>query len=200
MDPTHNYCNLKETNLTLRGKTVFIIALITIGLTFLTVYLTGINFNRSLTSNLYISLGIIAGTLFVFLTVTLYKGTRLIDNYPRFQNYEPGAIFHGTSIPEFGGGEVGDGIAGILLSILLWIATAIVIVVLLLVFEAIFWLSLFIIFASLYWIFIRALRVVFYKARRTRGDFSASLVNALTYTVLYTGWLFGIAVIVDLLK
>ena len=191
---------MKETKLTLKGKTVFIIALITIGLTILTVYLTGINYNRSLTSNLYISLGVIAAALFIFLTFSLYKGTKLIDNYPKFQNYEPGTIFHGTSMPEFGGVDVGDGIGGILLSILLWIAMAIAVIVLLIVFEAIFWLSLFIIFASLYWIFIRALKVVFYKARRTRGDFPASLVNALTYTTLYTGWLFGIALIVDLLK
>lgn len=103
-------------------------------------------------------------------------------------------------MPEFEGVDVGDGIGGTLLSILLWIAMAIAVIVLLIVFEAIFWLSLFIIFASLYWIFIRALKVAYYKARRTGGDFPASLVNALTYTTLYTGWLFGIAVIVDLLK
>ena len=191
---------MKNTRLILKGRTVFIIALITIGLTFLTVYLTGINYNRSLTSNFYISLGVIATTLLIFLIYTLYKGTKLIDNYPKFQNYEPGTIFHGTNMPEFGGIDAGDGIGGIVLSILFWIAMAILMIVLLLVFEAIFWLSLFIIFASLYWIFVRALKVVFYKARRTRGDLSASVFNALVYTALYTGWLFGIALIVDLLK
>lgn len=191
--------NKSETRLILKGKTIFIIALITIGLTFLTVYLTGINFNRSLTSNLYISLGIIAFALFAFLTFSLYRGTKLIDNYPKFENYEPGTIFHGTSMPEFGV-DGGDGIAGILISILLWVAMAIMVIVLLLVFEAIFWLSLFIIFASLYWIFVRALKVVLFKSRRTRGDFPASVFNALKYTTLYTSWLFGIALIVQLLQ
>jgi hypothetical protein len=185
---------------TLKGKTIFIVALITIGLTFLTVYLTGINYNRSLTLNLYLSLGIIAITLFLFLTYSLYKGTRLIDNYPEFRKYQPVTIFHGTNRNDFGGFDVGDGIVGILLSILIWIGMAILMVILLVIFEAIFWLSLFIIFASLYWVFIRALKVVLYNARQTRGKLSASIFNALKYTALYTGWLFGIALVVDLLK
>lgn len=169
-------------------------------LTFFTVYITGINYNRSLTSNLYISLGTIATTLFVFLTFTGYKGTKLVDNYPKFQNFKPGTIFHGTGMPEFGGVDAGDGIGGMLLSILLWIVMALVFAVFLIVFEAFFWLSLFVIFASLYWIFIRALKVAFHKAKRTRGDLKASLTNAIIYTTLYTSWLFAIALMVDLMR
>lgn len=171
----------------------------TIGLTFLTVYLTGINYNRSITFNLYISLGIIALSLFLFLAYSLYRGTRLNDDYPKFQPYKSGAIFQIPSTPEFEV-DAGEGIGGILLSILLWISTAFLIVILLMVFEAIFWLSIFIIFASLYWIFIRALRVVLYKARTTVGNLPASVSNALVYTSLYTGWLFAIAFIVEMLK
>lgn len=191
---------MKENRLILKGKTVFIIALVAIGLTVLTVYITGINYNRSLTTNLYISLGLISISLFLFLTYALYKGTKLINNYPKFENYEPGTIMHNATLPEFGGIDAGDGIGGLIMSILLWIAITIAIIVLLFLFEAFFWISLFIIFASLYWVFARALRVVFYKARRTNGDLPASVVNALTYTVLYTAWLFGIAVIIDLIK
>ena len=105
----------------------------------------------------------------------------------------------GASLPDFGI-DGGDGIGGILLSILLWIAMAILMIILLLVFEALFWLSLFIIFASLYWIFIRALKLAFYKSRSTKGDLPASIFNALTYTLLYTGWLFGIALVVQILR
>lgn len=190
---------MEKNRLILKGKTVFVLALIAIGLTALTVYLTGINYNRSVTANLYISLGFISTSLFLFLCYSLYRGTRLINNYPKFQNYEPGTIFHDATIPEFGI-EVGDGIVGLVLSILLWLAMTIAIIVLLFLFEALFWLSLFVIFASLYWVFVRALRVVFYKARRTKGDLPASVMNALKYTVLYTAWLFGIAVIIDLIK
>lgn len=186
--------------LVLKGKTVFIIALVATGLTVLTVYLTGINYNRSLTTNLYLSLGLISMSLFLFLTFALYRGTKLINNYPKFQNYEPGTIMSNATLPEFGGIDGGDGIGGLIASIFLWITITIAILVLLILFEALFWLSLFVIFASLYWIFARALRVVFYQGRRTNGDLSASVVNALTYTVLYTAWLFGIAVIIDLIK
>jgi len=191
---------MKGNKLVLKGKTVFIIALVAIGLTVLTVYLTGVDYNRSLTTNLYISLGIISTSLFLFLTYALYRGTKLIDNYPKFKNYEPGTIMHNATLPEFGGIDGGDGIGGLIISILLWIAVTVAIIVFLILFEALFWLSLFIIFASLYWVFVRALRMVFYKARRTRGDLPASVVNAATYTVLYTAWLFGIALIIDLIK
>jgi len=54
----------KETYL--KGKSVFTISLIVIGITILTVYLSGINYNRTITSNLYLSLGIIGICLFIF--------------------------------------------------------------------------------------------------------------------------------------
>lgn len=183
----------------LKGQTVFVIAILAVGLTVLTVYLAGINYNRSLTTNLYLSLGLISFSLFTFLTFSLYKGTKLINNYPKFRNYEPGAIMHYPNFPEFEL-DTGEGIGGFLVSILLWVGITIGIIVLMLLFETLFWISLFIIFASLYWVFTRALRVVFYKARRANGDLSASVVNALTYTVLYTAWLFGIAIIIDFVK
>ena len=190
---------MKENRLILNGKTIFLIALVAVVLTLLTVYLTGINYNRSITANLYISLGLISTSLFLFLTYALYRGTKLINNYPKFQNYEPGTSLHNATLPEFGI-DAGEGIAGLLLSILLWVAMTIAIIVLLFLFEALFWLSLFIIFASLYWVFARALRVVFYKARRTNGDFPASVVYALKYTLLYTAWFYGIALLIDLIK
>lgn len=180
-----------------KGRTLFIVALIATGLTFLTVYLTGINFNRSLTSNLYISLSIIAVSVFSFLTYGLYNGIGVKDNPPELKSYEPGVIFDGVSIPDFELPDVDDGIGGIILSILLWIVLAITIIVLLLVLEALFWLSLFIIFSMLYWVFIRAIRLMLFKARKTKGDMIASLKNAFFYTTIYTGWMFVIAFIVD---
>ncbi|MGS2765147.1 hypothetical protein [Sinomicrobium sp. M5D2P9] len=53
---------LKAKQTYLKGKSVFVVSLIVIGITILTIYLTGVNYNRSLTSNLYLSLGIIATT------------------------------------------------------------------------------------------------------------------------------------------
>ncbi|UGU17969.1 hypothetical protein LS482_08815 [Sinomicrobium kalidii] len=84
----------------MKGKSVFVVSLIVIGITILTVYLTGINYNRSLTSNLYLSLGIIATTLFLFMTYGLYKGIGLIDNFPKFRNFKKGDII-GHTAPTF---------------------------------------------------------------------------------------------------
>jgi hypothetical protein len=185
----------------LKGKSVFIVSLLVIGITILTVYLTGINFNRNLTSNLYLSLGIIATALFLFMTYGLYKGIGLIDDFPKFRNFKTGDLTGSASptidIPSI---EVGDGIGGLILSILLWIGMSILFVVLLIVLEVVFWFSLFIILAMLYWIFFRALKFVFSKSKDTKGDIGISAVYSLTYTLLYIGWIFGIVYLTEIIK
>lgn len=185
----------------LKGKSVFIVSLFVIGITILTVYLTGVNYNRSLTSNLYLSLGIIATALFLFMTYGLYTGIGLIDNFPKFRNFQTGDLTSGVSldidIPSI---DVVDGIGGLILSVALWIVMSILFVVLLIVLEAVFWFSLFIIFAMLYWIFFRALKFVFNKSKDTKGDIGISVVYSLTYTLLYIGWIFGIVYLTEIIK
>jgi hypothetical protein len=185
----------------LKGKSVFIVSLLVIGITILTVYLTGINYNRNLTSNLYLSLGIIATALFLFMTYGLYRGIGLIDNFPKFREFKRGEII-GNTQPTFETPsiDVGDGIGGLILSILLWIGMTILIIVLLIVLEAVFWFSLFIILAMLYWIFFRALKFVFNKSKDTKGDIGISAVYSLTYTLLYVGWIFGIVYLTEIMK
>jgi hypothetical protein len=185
----------------LKGKSVFIISLLVIGITILTVYLTGINYNRNLTSNLYLSLGIIATALFLFMTYGLYKGIGLIDNFPKFRNFKTGdLIANSSATPTVEIPSVGDGIGGLILSILLWIGMSILFVVMLIVLEAVFWFSLFIILAMLYWIFFRALKFVFNKSKDTKGDIGISAVYSLTYTLLYVGWIFGIVYLTEIMK
>ena len=185
----------------LKGKSVFIVSLLVIGITTLTVYLTGINYNRSLTSNLYLSLVIIAAALFLFMTYGLYKGIGLIDNFPKFRDFKTGDLTSGASfdvdIPSI---EVEDGIGGFIISLLLWIVMSILFIVLLIVLEAIFWISLFIITAMLYWVFLRALKFVFSKSKDTKGDIGISAVYSLTYTLLYVGWIFGIVYLTEIIK
>ena len=108
--------------------------LIVIGITILTVYLTGINYNRSLTSNLYLSLGIIASALFLFMTYGLYAGIGLIDNFPKFRNFKRGDII-GNASPTFDTPDIdtGEGIGGLILAILLWILMTILIIILMIV-------------------------------------------------------------------
>ena len=73
-------------------------------------------------------------------------------------------------------------------------------VFLLIMLEAIFWFSLFVILAMLYWVFFRALKLVFSKSDETKGNFVKSIVYSLGYTILFTGWIFGIAYLVENLK
>ena len=185
----------------LRGKSVFTVSLIVIGITVLTVYLTGIDYHRSLTSNLYISLGIIAIALFLFMTYGLYKGVGLVDNFPKFEKFKSGEIWVNTGeVPDIPSIDVDDGIGGIITSILLWIAMTILVLILLIVIEAIFWFSLFIILAMLYWIFFRALKFVFRKSVDTKGDIGISAIYAMGYTLLYVGWIFGIVYLTEVIK
>lgn len=192
---------MKPAQTYLKGRSVFTVSLIVIVVTSLTVYITGIDYNRSLTTNLYISLGIIAAALFLFMTYSLYKGVGLIDNYPKFKDIE-GIDFvassgPGTDIPVL---DVGEGIGGLLVSILLWIVMSILFVILLALLEAIFWISLFIILGMLYWIFFRALKFVFSKGENTKGDIAGSAIYGFVYTLLYTGWVFAIVYLSEVIN
>lgn len=184
----------------LKGKSVFVVSLLVIGVTILTVYLTGENYNRTITSNFYISLSVIGGVLFLFMTYGLFKGIGLTDNFPKFKNFKTGDyIASSGTLPDLPDVDVGDGIGGIIGSILLWIAMTILLFLLLILLEAVFWISIFIILAMLYWVFFRALRFVFSKSSDTKGDIGNSVIYSLMYTSLYLGWMFGIVYLVEIL-
>jgi len=189
----------KETYL--KGKSVFIISLIVIGITILTVYLSGVNYNRSLSSNLYLSLGIIGICLFVFMSYGLYKGVGLIDNFPKYKDFKSGDIISSSGeLPDIPNMDIGEEVGGILLSIVLWIAMTIFFVIVLIILEAIFWFSLFVILTMLYWVFFRGLKLVFSKVNETKGNIGTSMIYSLGYTILFTGWIFGITYLVEILK
>lgn len=185
----------------LRGKSVFAVSLLVIGITILTVYLTGINYHRSITSNLYLSLCIIGTALFLFMTYGLYKGIGLIDNFPKFKEFKTGdLIAQSGNTPDLPSVEVGDGIGGIILSVLLWIAMSILLFVFLILLEAFFWISIFIILTMLYWVFFRALKLVFSKSTETKGNIGISAVYSLAYTVMYLGWIFGVVYFTEIFR
>ncbi|WP_306671404.1 hypothetical protein, partial [Cellulophaga baltica] len=190
--------HLKAKQTYLKGKSVFKVSLIVIGVTILTVYLTGENYNRSLNDNFYLSLGVISCALFLFMIYGLYKGVGLLDDFPKMEDYKAKTpIFNSGNMPVAPSIEVGDGIGGLLISILLWIGITILLAILLVLFEAVLWLSIFIILAMLYWVFFRALKFVFTKSSETKGDIGISAMYAIGYTALYVGWIFGLVFIVD---
>ena len=185
----------------LKGKSVFTVSLLVIGITILTVYLSGENYNRTVTSNLYLSLSIIGTALFLFMTYGLYKGLRLTDNFPKFREFKTGDIISNSGVsPDLPSIVVGDGIGGLLMSILLWIGMTFLIFVLLILLEAFFWVSIFIILAMLYWVFFRALKFVFSKSPDTKGDIGISAIYSLAYSGLYLGWIFGIVYLTEVLR
>lgn len=178
----------------LKGKSVFIVSLLVIAVTVLTVYLTGINYNRALTVNLYTSLAVIGTALFLFITYGLYKVMDVVDDFPNFRGFKAGDFYSGhvpldADIPST---DVGDGWEGIVVSILMWIAMTVLLFVLLIILEVVFWVSLFVILMMLYWLFFRALKLVFSKSKDTQGDIWISALYAFGYTGLYIGWIFGI--------
>lgn len=184
----------------LKGQSVFIVSLLVIVITALSVYWAGINYNRNLTANLYLSLGIIATALFLFMTYGLYKGIGLIDNFPAFKRYNRGDFIPQTNtLPELPDIDT-DSIVGLILSILLWIGMTILFIVLLIVLEAVFWFSLFIILAMLYWVFFRALKLVFSQSKATHGELGMSALYSLAYTLLYIGWIFAIVYLKEVIQ
>tara|TARA_R100001369_G_scaffold55222_1_gene82064 strand:- start:229 stop:807 length:579 start_codon:yes stop_codon:yes gene_type:complete len=192
---------LKAKQTYLKGKSVFTVSLLVIGITILTVYLTGENYNRNVTSNFYLSLSIIGTALFLFMTYGLYKGIGLTDNFPKFREFKTGEfIAQSGTAPDLPSIEVGDGIGGLIISILLWIGMTILIFLLLILLEAFFWISIFIILAMLYWVFFRALKFVFSKSKDTKGDIGISAIYSLSYTILYLGWIFGIVYLTEILR
>ena len=192
--------NLIQKKNYLKGKTVFIVSLVVIGATFLTVWLTGINYNREITSNLYLSLSIIGFILFVFMAYGLYRGIGLEDNFPKYKNYKKGEFLNYSAPESFGNSDadVGEGIAGILISIVLWVIMTVAIILSIILLEAIFWFSLFIIVMMLYWVFFRALKLVFNKSHKTVGGLLLSISYSLTYTALYLGWIFAIVYLTEI--
>ncbi|WP_430411363.1 hypothetical protein [Kordia sp.] len=190
---------MKPNKTYLRGKSVFIVSLLVITVTALIVYLTGINLQRSITANFYMSLGIIATVLFLFLSYGLYKGIEIEDNFPKLKGFEfkkklsEGFTPEGTSVF-----DIGDGIGGVIVSIVMWIVVSIILVFLLIVLETVLSFSIALILAMLYWIFFRAMRLVFSKASHTEGDIGLAVMYAFGYTFLYIGWMYGVVYITTL--
>lgn len=166
---------LKPAKTYLKGQSVFIVSIIVIVLTIITVYINGENHSRSITYNFYISLAIIGTVLFLFMTYGLYKGIGLKDNFPNFKSYEMGNYIPSSGdVPDIPFFEGGEGIGGLIMSILIWIGMTILFFLLIILLEIAFWFTIFIVIMMLYWLFFRALKLVFNKAPITQGNIGIS--------------------------
>ncbi|MFC7773667.1 hypothetical protein [Flavobacterium sp. GCM10027622] len=180
-------------------KNVFAISLLVIVLTILSVWFYGIGKHQTVIENSLISTSIISIVFFLFISISLYNGTKLKDNVGKITdtiNTKRLNILKDLTPADLSGLEIGaaiaEGIGGIIMSIVLWIIVTIVLSFLFYALGAIIWFSVLVFLAMLYWIFFRALRLIFKKSAECSGNFKLSLFYGITYTFLYNFWIYGI--------
>jgi hypothetical protein len=178
-------------------KTITLLAILVIGLTATSVFVIG---KKPLFYETELTLAIVAGVLFLFLAVGLYRGVRV-------KRWDlPGVDAKGVSMGDLmehvpdpatfpdhiDAGDFGEGclvsLVGLLLAILVGVLLLLLLWVLLNL-GILLWVFL---IAALSYVFYLALRQIFAKSRACKGNLPTSLGYALLYTVLYTGWLFAV--------
>ncbi len=183
-------------------KDVFTISLIVTALTILGVYFWGLGQHNTFFENSIISTTILSIAFFSFITFGLYNGIKLRDNLgqiiDKFKTVDTSNI--SSNLASSGPVAVGDGIGGIILSILLWILMAIVFSIALWIFSNVLVIIVLTFIAMLYWVFFRALRLVFKNSNKSKGDLMESIKFGLTYTALYNFWIYGIFIMTIYLK
>ena len=161
---------------------------------------------RSLIVELEWTLGVVAAALFALLAVGLYRGARLRETQAPaaeltkvdLSDWQPDV----STVPDFdcpldiadgGGDELGC--LGVILGALLAIIAFVLFAGLLWAFLQFAAIVIFIVMTAIYWVLHLALRQVFAHSEDCRGKLLRSLGFASLYTVLYTGWLFGLLMI-----
>jgi hypothetical protein len=183
------------------SKKIFTISLITMIITILSVWFYDIGKHKTVIENSLISTSILSIAFFLFISISLYNGTKLKDNLGKFTDKFDSKKLNflkeinadhafGDSIP-----EIGDGIIGIIMSIILWILATIIISYLFFALGTIIWLSILIFLGMIYWIFFRALRLIFKKSSECSGNVERSIFYGLMYTLLYNFWIYGIIIL-----
>lgn len=149
--------------------------------------------------NIYFS-----GSFFIFISSGLYFGLKLKDNVGHILHRERVKKYSDNiSLPDVSGFEppaVGDGIGGVIVSIILWFLISIALSFLLYFLGFFFWAAILFFAAMLYWIFFRALRLVFKNSRKCKGNLLKSFAFGFFYSFLYISWIYGIIFLVNYLS
>ena len=191
-----------RTYILIESKAVFTTSLIVIALTVIAVYFWGLGHHHTFFDNSIISTTILSIAFFSFVTIGLYKGIKLKDNLgaiiDKYRSVDVGDI--SANLPSMEPIDVGEGLAGIILGILLWLVIAVALSVGLWIFSNVLVIAVLIFVAMLYWIFFRALRLVFKNSNKSKGRLLESLKWGFVYTVLYNFWVYGIFILTHYLK
>lgn len=188
----------------LETKYLFFSTLTIITIVILSVWLSGTADHRSLFQNSIVSTSVLAGSFLLFITTGLYFGLKLKDNVGNILNRER-LQRYADKTPKFNGFDfdppaVGDGIGGVILSILLWIVFSILLIILSYFFGLFFWSAVLFLGAILYWLFFRALRLVFKNSRKCKGNLLKSFGFGLFYSFIYISWIYGIIFLIQYLN
>ena len=176
----------------LPSKSAFIISLIVIPLTIVSVWFYGMGQHKTVIENSLISTSILSLIFFLFITINLYKGAKLKDTLGKFTshlttkktaflkdiNLDAG-IIESDSI-------AGEGIGGLILNIILWLIATIVLSYLFFILGTFIWFSIVLFIAMLYWLFFRAIRLIFKKSPECSGNVEKSVFYGIIYTLIYT--------------
>lgn len=154
-------------------------ALFVIIVVILSVWLSGKDAHRSLFQNSILSTSILAGVIFLFISLGLYHGLKLKDNIGSVLNKERLKKYT-DKIPEIDSFDfdlpiIGDGIGSAILSVIAWFLFSILLIFLSYFFGLFFWSAILFLTAMLYWIFFRALRYVFKKFRQMQRRYIEKL-------------------------
>lgn len=187
----------------LPSKSAFIISLIVIPLTIVSVWFYGIGTHKTVIENSLLSTSILSLAFFLFITINLYKGAKLKDTLGKFTphlttkktaflkdiNLDAGIIESG-SIAE-------EGIGGLILNIILWLIVTVVFSYLFFILGTFIWFSIVLFIAMLYWLFFRAIRLIFKKSPECSGNVEKSVFYGIMYTLLYVSWIYVVIVLVS---
>ncbi|MFH6943000.1 hypothetical protein [Flavobacterium sp. FlaQc-50] len=176
----------------INAKNVFIITLIIIPLTIISVWIIGLQNQRSIFENSLLSTTILSLAFFLFISIGLYNGKKMKDNLGELE--QDNIFFQKNTALDSNGDipDIGEGIMGIIVSIILWFLISIIASYLLWVFETIFWITILNFIGILYWIFFSALKLVFKKSVICKGSYSKSIFYGLSFTFLYNFWIYTI--------
>lgn len=183
---------------------MFFSTLAIITIVILSVWFSGKADHRSLFQNSILSTSFLADGFFLFITMGLYSGLKLKDNVGNILNKER-IQRYADKTPKLDGFDfdppaIGDGIGGIILSILLWVVFSIVLIFLSYFFGLFFWSAVLLLGAILYWLFFRALRLVFKNSGKCKGDLLKSFGFGFFYSFIYISWIYGIIFLIQYLS
>ena len=162
----------------------------------LSVWISGNNSHHTLFQNSILSTSILAIVFFLFVSISLYRGVGLRDNLGKIFTKESfNKRMKSTSdfTPDIDVPLMdADGIGGIIVSVLAWIAFTVAALFVLYFVGVFFWSVLLLLLAILYWIYFRALKLIFKNSKNCKDNLFKSLGFGIFYSGLYVSWIYGI--------